>query len=76
MNRKEEVEKEYIDTGDLSQAWALMASDLNDLKKYSETINHSGIELGFMMIFDWKRCESLLLDLIKGEINDSYSKRT
>jgi len=37
----------YVDMGDLNQAWASMTSDLN---KHPETINHSSIELGFVMI--------------------------
>jgi len=39
---------EYVDMGDLSQAWASMTSDL---RKHSETINHSAIEVGFIMIY-------------------------
>jgi len=38
---------EYVDMGDLNQAWASMTSDLN---KHPETTNHNSIELGFVMI--------------------------
>lgn len=39
---------EYINAGDLSQAFASMASDLN---KHEETKNHSAIQLGTMLMF-------------------------
>ncbi len=39
---------EYVDMGDLGQAFASMASDLT---KHEETKNHSGIKLGIMMLF-------------------------
>lgn len=38
---------EYVDMGDMPQAYASMASDL---KKHPETANHSAIELGMMML--------------------------
>ncbi len=42
---------EYVDAGDLQQAFASMGSDLN---KHPETAGHSGIKLGMglMMIGD------------------------
>ena len=39
---------EYVDSGDLAQAWTSMASDLG---KHEETAGHSAIELGSMMMF-------------------------
>ena len=39
---------EYVDAGDLPQAFASMGSDLG---KHPETANHSGIQLGAMMLF-------------------------
>ncbi len=36
---------EYVDAGDLSQAYTSMASDLG---KHEETQNHSGIQLGML----------------------------
>lgn len=39
---------EYVDAGDLPQAFASMGSDLG---KHEETRNHSGIQLGAMMLF-------------------------
>jgi hypothetical protein len=54
MNRQEHLEwckrraLEYCDRGDLSQAFASMGSDLG---KHEETKNHSGIQLGAMMLF-------------------------
>ena len=39
---------EYVDFGDLSNAFASMASDLG---KHEETKNHGGIQLGAMMLF-------------------------
>ena len=38
---------EYVDSGDLINAWASMTSDL---RKHSETENHAAIELGMMLI--------------------------
>lgn len=38
---------EYVDRGDVSSAFASMASDL---KKHPETEKHAGIELGVMML--------------------------
>ncbi len=38
---------EYIDMGDLPQAFASMASDLD---KHTRTKGHSGIELGMMLL--------------------------
>jgi hypothetical protein len=37
---------EYVDRGDLTNAFASMMSDLN---KHEETRGHSGIQLGIMM---------------------------
>ena len=39
---------EYVDAGDLAQAWASMVSDLN---KHTETANHGALELGSMLFF-------------------------
>jgi len=39
---------EYVDAGDLNQAYTSMASDLG---KHPETSHHTGIELGFMLMF-------------------------
>lgn len=38
---------EYVERGDMPQAFASMASDLS---KHPETANHGAIELGFMML--------------------------
>ena len=38
----------YVNLGDIEQAFASMASDLG---KHPETANHSGIQLGAMMLF-------------------------
>lgn len=38
---------EYVERGDLPQAWSSMASDLG---KHPETKNHPAIELGTMLI--------------------------
>ena len=38
---------EYVDAGDLSQAMTSMVSDLN---AHPETLRHSAMELGMMMI--------------------------
>ena len=54
MNRQEHLEwckkraLEYVDMGDLAQAFASMASDL---RKHPETENHAGIELGVASMF-------------------------
>jgi len=40
---------EYIDAGDLDQAFASFNSDM---RKHSETDNHSALELGFMLLFN------------------------
>lgn len=54
MDRQEHLEwckkraLEYIDMGDISQAYASMVSDL---RKHPETENHPAIELGAMMLF-------------------------
>ena len=54
MNRQEHLEwckkraLEYVNMGDLSQAFASM---LSDLRKHPETENHPAIEVGAMMIF-------------------------
>jgi hypothetical protein len=51
--RKEHLEwckqraNEYIDIGDLTQAFASMASDLG---KHQETVGHMGITLGMSMM--------------------------
>ena len=37
----------YVDMGDLTQAWASMASDL---RKHPETEKHSGIALGMALL--------------------------
>jgi len=53
MTRKEHVEwckkraLEYVDQGDITNAFASMGSDLN---KHSETTNHPGIMLGMQMM--------------------------
>ena len=52
MTRSEHLEwckkraLEYIDMGDISQAWTSMMSDLG---KHPETSNHTGIELGMIL---------------------------
>lgn len=38
---------EYVDSGDTTNAWASMASDLS---KHPETENHAAIQLGMMML--------------------------
>jgi len=38
---------EYVDSGDLADAYASMASDLN---KHPETENHAAIQLGMMLL--------------------------
>ena len=53
MTRQEHLEwckqraLEYVDAGNIGDAWASMVSDL---KKHEETSNHRAIELGTMMI--------------------------
>lgn len=39
---------EYVESGDLNNAWASMASDMT---KHDETKNHSAIMLGSEMLF-------------------------
>ena len=39
---------EYVDRGDVSQAFASMTSDL---RKHGETQDHAGIELGASLLF-------------------------
>lgn len=52
MNRHEHLSwckdraLEYVETGDLVQAWVSMC---NDLGKHEETVGHLAIELGTMM---------------------------
>lgn len=38
---------EYVDNGDIPQAYASMASDMN---KHPETANHSAIQLGMQLM--------------------------
>ena len=38
---------EYVDAGDVHNAWVSLVSDLN---KHPETEGHQGIELGLMML--------------------------
>lgn len=38
---------QYVDAGDVQQAFASMGSDLN---KHPDTRNHSGMELGMMLL--------------------------
>ena len=40
---------EYVEAGDLQQAFASMTSDLG---KHPETFRHSAIQLGMMMLMD------------------------
>jgi hypothetical protein len=53
MTRQEHLEwckkraHEYLDNGDVPNAYASMASDLN---KHPETEGHSAIQIGMMMI--------------------------
>jgi len=55
MTRNEHLEwckeraLEYVDTGDLENAWGSMCSDLT---KHPETVNHSAIELGTMLMMN------------------------
>jgi hypothetical protein len=57
MKRQEHMEwckkraLEYVDIGDLPNAFASMTSDL---RSYPETANHLGIELGMMLLFTGK----------------------
>ncbi len=39
---------QYVDAGDLTNAFASMASDL---RKHSETRDHAGAQLGAMLLF-------------------------
>ena len=39
--------RQYLDNGDVNNAWASMASDLS---KHPETANHSGLILGTMQV--------------------------
>ena len=54
MERQEHIEwckkraLEYVDAGDLTNAFASMVSDL---KSEPETANHAGIQLGAMLMF-------------------------
>lgn len=54
MNRQEHLEwckkraLEYVDMGDLSQAFASM---LSDLRKHPETANHPAMAMGAQMMF-------------------------
>ena len=53
MNREEHLAwckkraHEYVDIGDLTQAYTSMTSDLG---KHSETENHIGIQLGMILL--------------------------
>lgn len=49
---------EYVDNGDLKNAYASMISDL---RKHPETENHIGMELGMnlLMIGELKTCEEM-----------------
>ena len=53
MNRQEHLEwckqraYEYLDRGDVVNAWTSMCSDLG---KHDETEDHPGIDLGMMML--------------------------
>lgn len=55
MNRKEHLDwckkraLEYIEIGDINQAFASMMSDL---RKHPETTDHSAIQLGAMLYFN------------------------
>lgn len=55
MTRQEHVKwckkraLEYVDNGDLKNAYASMSSDL---MKHSETENHSAIQLGMMLMMN------------------------
>ena len=40
---------EYVNDGDLSQAFASFNSDIT---KHLETINHSALKIGFMLFFN------------------------
>lgn len=40
---------EYVDQGDVTNAWASMASDLS---KHPETEKHAAIQLGMMMLMN------------------------
>ena len=65
MTRNEHLEwckeraLEYVDAGDMSQAWASMASDMS---KHKETATHPALELGTGLLF-------------AGHLNDGDSMR-
>lgn len=42
---------EYIEQGDVNNAWASMASDMG---KHPETSNHIALELGMMLLISGK----------------------
>lgn len=41
--------RQYLDKGDIENAWASMSSDL---QKHPETANHSGLMLGTMQVMN------------------------
>lgn len=57
MTRQEHMEwckkraLEYVDRGELDDAYASMASDLG---KHQETVGHAGIQLGLLMLMSGK----------------------
>lgn len=51
LNWCKERALEYVETGDLTNAWASMVSDLN---KHDETRGHVAIELGTMLMMTQK----------------------
>jgi len=55
---------EYVDMGKLSQAFN---SIMSDLQKHPETRGHSGIEVGFMLLFgNFLSTEKEMRDFIEG----------
>jgi hypothetical protein len=55
---------EYIDAGDIEQAFASMASDLS---KHEQTRSHKAIELGAMLMFAGKlKTTNEMRDFING----------
>jgi len=55
---------QYVDAGDMNQAYASMVSDLG---KEPETAGHSGIQLGMMLLMGGHlSSESQMRDFIKG----------
>jgi hypothetical protein len=55
---------EYVDKGDVSQAWASMVSDL---RKHPETEGHAAIDLGTMMLFSGNlKTATQMRDFIEG----------